>query len=82
MNVTHFKVSHHNNACLGIAVLRDNVVTYKTDVKVYAWFEERPEAWLKDFRKVVRRLCKSVGHCGKFQISKDEDSGIQVERID
>ncbi len=81
MNVTHFKVSHYNNASLGIAKLVDQKVTYKTDTKVYAWFEERPEQWLRDFREVVRRLVKSVGHCGKYAISTDEDSGITVERI-
>lgn len=81
MNITHFKVSHHNNASLGIAKLVDKTVTYKTDASVYAWFEERPDKWLRDFRAVVRKLCKSVGHVGKFSISTDVNSGITVERI-
>lgn len=78
---SRFKVFHYNNACLGIATLRDNVATYKTDPKAYAWFEARDDAWLRDFRKVVRRLCKSAGHTSKLSIVEDIDSGIVVERI-
>ena len=79
--ISHFKVYHHNNACLGIATLADNVVRYKTDPTLYAWFEARDDAWLRDFRKVVRKLCISVGHTSKFSISEDIDSGIKVERV-
>ena len=81
---TLFKVTHHNNALLGIARMGDapqNEVHYKTDAKEYAWFEARPDNWLQDFRKIVRRLCKSAGHCGRFAIITDEDSGITVERL-
>lgn len=56
-------------------------VTYKANPKEYAWFEERPEGWLRDFQAIVRRLCRSTGHSGKFSITTDEDSGIMVERL-
>ncbi len=81
MNVTHFKVSHLNDACLGIATMRDKTVRYETDPKAYGWFEERPQEWLRDFKKIVRRLCRSCGHCGKFSIVEDEVTRIKVERI-
>lgn len=81
---TLFKVSHHSQDCLGIAKLSDepkNTVTYKTDAKAYAWFEARPNSWLREFRAVVKKLCKSVGRTSKFSISQDLDSGITVERL-
>lgn len=78
---TLFKVTHHNNACLGIAKMVGRRVTYDTDMKAYAWFEGRDSYWLSEFRKVVRRLCLSTGHAGKFAITTDEDSGITVERL-
>lgn len=78
---TLFKVSHQNNACLGIAKILGKRVSYTANPKEYAWFEERPESWLRDFQSIVRRLCRSTGHCGKFAITTDEDSGITVERL-
>ncbi len=81
MNISQFKVFHCNNACLGIATLRDNRVTYKTDVKSYAWFEARSDQWLRDFRREVSRLCRKVGHNGTWAILEDSNSGIKVERI-
>lgn len=56
-------------------------VTYKANPKEYAWFEDRPETWLREFQKVVRRICRSTGHSGKFAITTDEESGITVERL-
>ena len=81
MNISHFRVSHLNNACLGIATMRDYRVTYKTDPKAYAWFEQRSDDWLRGFRSIVRRLCKKVGHNGTWPILEDSNSGIIVERI-
>ena len=78
---TLFKVTHHNNAILGIAKMVGKRVTYKTDAEAYGWFEARSSEWLTEFRKIVRRLCVSTGHSGKFQITTDEDSGISVERL-
>lgn len=79
--ISHFKVYHHNNACLGVAKMIGKTVRYKTDPKSYAWFEARHDEWLREFRKVVRRLCVSTGHYGKYSITTDEDSGVTVERI-
>ena len=76
-----FKVYHYNNACLGIAVLSGNRVSYKTNTTTYAWFEARDTEWLKQFRAIVRKLCRNVGHTSKYSISEDTDSGIVVERI-
>ena len=56
-------------------------VTYKTDSKAYAWFEARDDEWLRTFRAIVAKLCRSVGHTSKYSISEDIDSGIVVERI-
>lgn len=81
MNISYFKVSHVNNACLGIATMRDYRVTYKTDPESYAWFEQQSDDWLRGFRSVVRRLCKKVGHNGTWPIIEDSNSGIIVERI-
>ena len=81
---TLFKVSHQNSACLGIAKLGDAPkfqVQYKTDPKSFGWFEERDSEWLREFRSVVRKLCKSAGHSGKFSIVEDTESGIKVERL-
>lgn len=81
MNISYFKVAHLNNACLGIATMRNDRVTYKTNPKSYAWFAQRNDNWLRDFRSIVRRLCKKVGHNGTWPVAEDAVSGIRVERI-
>ncbi len=79
--VSYFRVYHLNDSCLGVAKMTGKRVSYKTDSKQYAWFEARDFAWLRDFRAVVYKLCRSVGHTSKFSISEDVDSGIRVERL-
>jgi len=81
MTTSYFRVFHFNNACLGAAKMVNNKVYYKTDVKAYAWFEARTDTWLRDFAKIVRRLCISTGHTSRFSITEDEASGIKVERV-
>lgn len=78
---TQFKVFHHNNTELGTAVMSNRRVSYKCDPKVYAWFEERSDQWLRDFQTTVRKLCRSLGHTGKYCSSKCENTGIEVERL-
>lgn len=77
---TRFKVTHDGHAC-GFAFMTARRVTFHADPKAYAWLEARHDVWLRDFASVVKRLCRSVGHAGKFSISQDIDSGIVVERI-
>lgn len=61
--------------------MQGQTVRYQTDTKAYAWFEERSDQWLRDFRASVRKLCLSLGHSGKFSILTDTDTGITVERL-
>ena len=77
---SQFNVYHDAHA-LGVARLVGRRVYYTTDPTSYAWFEARDQAWLADFRSVVYRLCRSVGHTSPLSIAEDEDSGIRVERI-
>ncbi len=77
---TRFKVSHDGHAC-GYALMQGKRVSLKVEPRAYPWLEARHDDWLRDFAGIVRTLCRSVGHDGKFSISQDVDSGITVERL-
>lgn len=82
--ISEFRVSHEfgpENG-LGVAVMRGKRVSYHTDKLAHGWFEARDEAWLRQFRAVVARLCRSVGHWGIYSTSQDLDSGVIVSRRD
>lgn len=76
-----FKVFHHHGAELGLALMNGNRVTFECDPKSFPWFEKRPHQWLRQFKAVVRKLCRSAGHSSKFSIREDINSSIRVERI-
>lgn len=65
---------------LGSVEMTDGRVKFKADESAHAWFEAQQHGYLADFKKVVRRLCRSVGYTSRFSISWDEDSGVEVER--
>ena len=85
--ISHFRVNHRAtiNGCgleLGRARLVGDRVT-KLDINegAWSWFEEKDHEFLSEFRSVVTRLCKSVGHWSAMSISQDIESGVEVERL-
>lgn len=71
----------HRGVIMGRAVMFGNRVRFTPDIGAFPIFEAQEHGWLLDFQKVVRKLCRSVGHVGRFSISLDVDSGVEVERL-
>lgn len=69
MNRTRFKVFWRDES-VGQAVLIDNRVRFKPVHEFAA-----------DIKREATKLCRDVGHCGRFYACEDIDSGVRVERI-
>jgi hypothetical protein len=79
-DVSNYKV-RHNGMVMGSARMTHRTVRFVADVDAHPVFEVQDHAWLTEFKAVVRKLCRSVGHVGRYSISQDLYSGIEVERI-
>ena len=61
---------------LGGVTLNGNRLDIKPTLKGQTWFENRTDAWLRDVRRVVRRLARN---CDQFGIW-DENTGLGLEK--
>jgi hypothetical protein len=61
---------------LGGVTLNGNRIDIKLTLEGQTWFEHRTDAWLRDVRRVVKRLAR---HCDKFGIW-DDNTGLGLEK--
>lgn len=84
MNHSIFRIRYKTTARsepieLGTATLIDNNVRFQPNDSS-DWLIKQSHAWLTNFHPAARKQIKSLGHVGKFSISWNEETGIEVER--
>lgn len=76
-----FRVQHHGHDCGRVRLRGPRVVDFLAGFGVCEHYRGQDERWQADFRLVVRRLARSIGHWSAYSISTDIESGVIVERL-
>lgn len=65
---------------LGRATLQNERVRFTSIESAHSFLESQSQGFLRELRANVAKLCKSVGHYGKYFSSHDTETGVCVER--